>query len=72
MVNRIKGIMEFNKRKVVSTYLDNEPPFVNIEAFCLVEASLESQNSTEEGAQLLRSYVGELRPKMNTYLGIVA
>ena len=72
MVNRIKGIIEFNKRKVVSTYLDNEPPFVNAEAFCLVEASLESQNSTEEGAQLLRSYVGELRPKMNTYLGIVA
>lgn len=72
MVNRIKGIIEFNKRKVVSTYLDNEPPFVNIQAFCLVEASLESQDPIEEGANLLRSYGGELRPKMNAYLGIVA
>ena len=66
-----KGIIEFNKRKVVSTYLDNEPPFVNPEVFFGVEASLESQDPTEEGAKLLRSYVGELRPKMNAYLGIV-
>ena len=57
-----KGIIEFNKRKVVSTYLDNEPPFVNNEAFCLVEASLESQNS-KQGAKLLGSYVGELRQR---------
>jgi len=37
-----RGVIEFNKLKVVSAYLDNEPPFINNKAFQLVMDSLES------------------------------
>ncbi len=67
-----KGIIEFNKRQVVRTYLDNGPPFVNARAFRLVQAFLESQACSKDDARFLGSYVGELRTKMNAYLGIVA
>lgn len=66
-----KGIIEFNKRKVVPTYLDNDPPFANNKVFCLVEACLAARTLTEADAELLRSYVGKLRSKMNPYLGMV-
>jgi hypothetical protein len=69
---RIKrGILEFNKRKVVPAYLESDPPFVNAEVFRLVEASLASDILTESDGELLRGYVVALRLKMNAHLGIV-
>lgn len=66
-----RDIIEFNKFKVIPTYLDNEPPFANGEVFRLVEAFLASRTLTEANVQSLRIYVEELRPKMNACLGIV-
>lgn len=67
-----RGVIEFDKRKVMSTYLENEPPFINNEAFRLVMASITSQTLTEADTELLKRYVGELHSKMNAHLGIVA
>ena len=67
-----KGILEFNKRKLVPMYLENKPPIVNRKALRLVEAFLESQNLADKDIQLLRDFVSELRHKMNQHLGISA
>lgn len=66
-----RGIIEFNKLRLVSTYLDNGPPFVNRAVLDLVEKELSSQVLAEDEIELLRSYVSELRPAMNAYLGVV-
>jgi hypothetical protein len=66
-----KGVIELNKRKVVSSYLNNEPPFVNKEVFRLIGAFLDGKPHTEAETELLRSFARELRLKMNAHLGIV-
>jgi len=69
---RIKrGIIELNKRKMVSEYLDNEPPFVNREALRLIGTFLKGQSHIEAEIELLRGFTSELRRQMNAYLGIV-
>ena len=65
-----RGVIEFNKLKVVATYLDNEPPFINSEALRLVTDSLALQILTDDDIEFLRGYVEELRSKMNVHLGI--
>jgi len=63
-------LIEFDKRKIVSTYLDNEPPFVNKEAFDLVMDYIASRTLTEAETEIRKGYVKELRSKMNAHLGI--
>ena len=65
-----RGVIEFNKRLVISRYLENDPPFVDEEAFSLVEASRASQGLSEGEVERLRETVKRLRPQMNAYLGI--
>jgi len=65
-----RGLIEFDKRKIVSTYLDNEPPFVNKEAFDLVMDYIASRTLTEAETEIRKGYVKELRSKMNAHLGI--
>jgi hypothetical protein len=65
-----RGIIEFNKRKLVCRYLDNDPPFVGAEAFRVIQRSLELRNIDEEDARVLRVYAAELQAKMNAYLGV--
>jgi len=68
---RIKrGIVEFNKRKLVQRYLESEPPFVHDAAFRLVEAHLASQVLDRSEEESLRQYAGTLREQMNEHLGI--
>jgi predicted nucleotidyltransferase len=65
-----RGIIEFDKRKIVQVYLENDPPFVDGEVFRLVEAFLELCGLSEAESQRLRQYARTLRVKMNAYLGI--
>ena len=65
-----RGVMEFNKRRVIARYMENEPPFVDEEAFGLVEVSLASHHLSEQAEERLRETVQHLRTQMNAYLGI--
>jgi hypothetical protein len=66
-----RGVIEFDKRKLIPRYLANEPPFEYPEVFRLVEASMASLALTEAEAQALRGCLADIRPKMNAHLGIV-
>jgi hypothetical protein len=69
---RIKrGLFEFDKRRIVSAYLDHDPPLTNGTAFRLVEEWLASGTLTEPDTDFLRRFVGELRADMNACLGII-
>lgn len=69
---RIKrGILEFNKRRQIRCYLENEPPFVDEEAFALVQAVLELRELSPAEQERLREGMVSLRVRMNEYLGIV-
>jgi hypothetical protein len=65
-----RGIVEFDKRKVVMLYLANDPPFVDDAALRLVEVSLAGRVITAAELDQLRRWVGQLRPQMNDQLGI--
>lgn len=43
-----KDIIEFNKMKVISTYLENEPPTINKEIFQLINNYICSKNYNEQ------------------------
>jgi hypothetical protein len=66
-----RGVIEFNKLKVVSAYLDNEPPFINNKALQLVMDSLAIKTISDIDQEFLKEYVFEFRTKMNAHLGIV-
>jgi predicted nucleotidyltransferase len=65
-----KGVIEFDKQKLIEKYLENAPPFTDDEAFRLVKASLDSRSLSAAENERLRQYTGKLRGQMNTYLGI--
>jgi hypothetical protein len=65
-----RGVLEFDKRALVAAYLESDPPFVEEEAFRLVQASLAMRALSASELGKLRRYVVELRTQMNAYLGI--
>jgi hypothetical protein len=65
-----RGVIEFNKRLLIARYLENDPPFVDEEAFRLVEDSLASCALSEKELERLRQAVRSLRAQMNAYLRI--
>lgn len=65
-----RGVIEFNKLKLIDRYLDNEPPFVDKEMFRLVAATLRGDTPSESEIERLRSHTGMLRSQMNVYVGI--
>jgi hypothetical protein len=65
-----RGVIEFNKRLLIARYLENDPPFVDVEAFRLVNDSLASRALSEKELERLRQAVRSLRAQMNAYLGI--
>lgn len=68
---RIKrGIIEFDKCKLMPKYLENDPPFVDHELLHLVEEVIEFGQTSEAENEPLRQYAGRLRLQMNAYLGI--
>ena len=66
-----KNIIEFNKHKIIPTYLAHQPPYMQPAAFACVETLLAGGDSTPAYTELLRGCVAELRSCMNTHLGIV-
>jgi hypothetical protein len=67
-----RGVLEFDKRALIASYLENEPPFVDEAALDMVEVSLASRGLSEPELESLRRYVARLRMQMNGYLGIEA
>lgn len=64
-----RNVIEYNKHKIVKTYLANNPPFIYDEAFQIVERSLDLQEITEVETNRLRQYLWQLRTEINRYLG---
>ena len=67
-----RGVIEFDKRRLVRSYLENDPPFADEDMLYCVEQSLESEAISDSQTELLRAYTGHLRSQMNAYLGIGA
>lgn len=68
---RIKrGLVEFNKHRIVSRYLKNEPPFINYKILHLIERFLVSEKTSKAEDESLRKYTKLLGEQMNAYLGI--
>ena len=65
-----RGIVEFDKRKMVELYLANDPPFIDVMALRLAQASLAGQALTATELEHLRLWAAQLRPQMNAELGI--
>jgi hypothetical protein len=65
-----RGVIEFNKRLVIARYLENDPPFVDEEAFGLAKVSLASQTLSTSEVEQLRETVKRLRVQMNAHLGV--
>jgi hypothetical protein len=65
-----RGVIEFNKLKLVSTYLHKDPPLVDADVLGLVDAALAGRMLTAGEVGALRRTVAEWRPKMNELLGI--
>jgi hypothetical protein len=65
-----RGVIEFDKRRLVGSYLESDPPFVHEDVLHCVEQSLESEVLSDSQTELLRAYTGHLRSQMNAYLGI--
>lgn len=68
-----KGIVEFNKLKVIDTYLHNNPPVVNKEIFELINNYIdgkvcEDKAITEQQLDEMNSFHRELRLTMNRLL----
>jgi hypothetical protein len=68
---RIKrDVIEFNKRRLIRKYLENNPPFVNDNMFRLVEDFLNFHSLSEAENEQLKQYTRWLRTQMNNHLGI--
>lgn len=67
-----RGMLVFDKRKIVRAYLDSDPPFADTRALRLVEAFLASPTVSDDEARQLRAFMIDLRDRMNEYLGIEA
>ena len=67
-----RGVIEFDKRRLVRSYLENDPPFVEEDMLYCVEKSLESETISGSQTELLRAYTERLRSQMNAYLGLGA
>lgn len=65
-----KGILEFNKYKLIPCYLDNDTPFVNQDVYQLISAYLEGTLPTTSEGRQLQKYTSQLRTRMNEHLGI--
>lgn len=65
-----RGVLEFDKRKIVSSYLANDPPFADHGVLRIVERAVSQGHAPEEDLSALRTYVLVIRTRMNTYLGI--
>lgn len=67
------GVLEFDKRRVIERYLESDPPFVDQEAFRLIQASLAAQPRSERQVERLRQAVTCLRAQINArLLGMLA
>jgi hypothetical protein len=65
-----RGIIEFNKRRIVPLYLENDPSFVDELLFELVTRYLEMGSASQDKLELLREHTRVLRDRMNALLGI--
>jgi hypothetical protein len=65
-----RDIFEFNKRKIISSYLASKPPLVNQDVFSLAQAHLQGQALTGAEAEIIRRYTRKLRLAMNELMGI--
>jgi hypothetical protein len=65
-----RGVLEFDKRALLTAYRAHDPPFADQAAFGLVEASLAGEPLSEAQVETLRHCVAELRTQMNRCLGL--
>jgi hypothetical protein len=65
-----KGIIEFDKRRIVPSCTVRGTPFLYQPALDLVRRHLETGKVSEEETTNLRQYVSDLRHNMNALLGI--
>lgn len=68
-----KGIVEFNKFKIINTYLNNEPPVVNKEIFQLTDSYINAKDykderATEQELNKMNVFHDELKLTMNKLL----
>jgi hypothetical protein len=65
-----RGIVEFNKVNLISTYLQNDPPYVDRQIFAQLTAHLEGTGLSESEVAQLREFTHQFRIQMNEHLGI--
>jgi hypothetical protein len=65
-----RGIIEFNKRRIVPLYLENDPPFTDEPLLELVMRHLETGSVSQDELDLLREHTRMLRDRMNALLRI--
>lgn len=64
-----RDVIEFDKRRILALYVNNDPPFIHPEALSLVERTLVGMELSKRDEGTLRTFAQNLRAEMNGLLG---